>query len=296
MRVHVCGSRGSTAAPGREFVRYGGHTSCVALARDGDPPRLLLDAGTGIRRVTSLLGGRAFEGTILLTHLHWDHLHGLPFFAAADQDEARTHVYLPEQERGADDLLEQAMSPPIFPIDASGLRGTWRFESLREGEHTIEGFTVVAREIPHKGGRTFGYRISDGDTSVAYLPDHHPAAYGPGPTGAGAEHDAARVLADGVDLLIHDAQHTAEEYASQRDFGHTTLEYALGLARTCGVGRLLAFHHDPGRTDDDLDTVAARVAHHDPPVLVAADGQVLDLVPTAAPFTAESQPIEAKHR
>lgn len=160
-------------------------------------------AGTGIRQVTSLLGGKAFEGTILLSHLHWDHLNGLPFFAAGDRDDATVALYVPEQDRSAEDLMAQAMSPPIFPIDPTGLRGTWRLGSLAEGEHTFGGFTVLAREIPHKGGRTFGYRVSDGRTSLAYLPDHHPATLGPGPTGTGSEHDVARRLADGVELLIH---------------------------------------------------------------------------------------------
>jgi len=278
MRVHVCGSRGSTSAPGADFVRYGGHTSCVAIARDGGAPQLVLDAGTGIRQVTPLLGGRAFEGAILLSHLHWDHLHGLPFFAAGDRDDATVTLYVPAQDRSAQDLLAQAMSPPIFPIDASGLRGTWQFESLAEGEHCIAGFTVRAREIPHKGGRTFGYRVSDGAMSLAYLPDHHPATYGTGPTGTGSEHEAACALADGVDLLIHDTQHTAAEFAARSHYGHSTYEYALGLARTCGVGRLLAFHHDPARTDVELDAIARRLADHDPRVLVAADGQVIDLV------------------
>ena len=101
MRINLCGTRGSTPAPGRDFVRYGGHTSCLAITPDGAAaPELLLDAGTGIREVTRLLAGRPFRGTIALTHLHWDHVQGLPFFAGGDRDDARVSLLLPEPEDG----------------------------------------------------------------------------------------------------------------------------------------------------------------------------------------------------
>jgi phosphoribosyl 1,2-cyclic phosphodiesterase len=115
---------------------------------------------------------------------------------------------------------------------------------------------VTAREIPHKGGRAFGYRVDDGRTSVAYLSDHGPGVLGDGPEGFGPYHESALALADGVDLLIHDAQYTAEEYPRRRTFGHSAIDYAVGLARAAGVGRLALFHHDPGRTDDALDAIA----------------------------------------
>ena len=123
MRVHFCGVRGSIPAPGAEFVRYGGNTSCVAVAHDyGAPPTLILDAGTGIRRVTALLAGQPFTGTILLTHLHWDHVQGLPFFRAGDRDDAVVRLLLPDQQDGtsAEEVLGRAMSPPHFPIGPGG--------------------------------------------------------------------------------------------------------------------------------------------------------------------------------
>ncbi|CAN5173642.1 hypothetical protein BH24ACT1_BH24ACT1_12490 [soil metagenome] len=145
----VCGVRGSTPAPGADFIRYGGHTSCLALAHDGGAPSLVLDAGTGIRRVSDLLGGAPFRGTILLGHLHWDHTQGLPFFAAGDRPDGTVDLFLPAQgAAGAQALLERAMSPPHFPIAPSGLRGRWRMAGLEPGDHRIEGFDVLAREIP----------------------------------------------------------------------------------------------------------------------------------------------------
>ena len=260
VRVHLCGVRGSTPAPGAEFLRYGGHTSCVAISHDDGPgPVLILDAGTGLRRVTGLLGDRPFDGTILLTHLHWDHVHGLPFFRGGDRDDARVTLLLPEQDGGesAAAVLARGMSPPHFPIGPGGLRGDWTFGLAAPGQLKAEGFTVTAREIPHKGGRTFGYRVSDGRSVLAYLPDHCPTALGPGPDGWGAYHPAALDLAAGADLLVHDAFLLAPELAAEAAFGHAAAEYAVGLGRRAGTRRVALAHHRPDRTDTELDQLAA---------------------------------------
>jgi ribonuclease BN (tRNA processing enzyme) len=280
VRVHLCGTRGSTPAPGPEFVRFGGHTSCVAIAHDGAEISLLLDAGTGIRRASPLLDGRPFRGSLLLGHLHWDHTQGLPFFRGGDRPDAQVDVYLPEQGADPVAVLARGLSPPHFPIDPGGLRGHWRFHNLPEGNHDIEGFHVLAREIPHKGGRTFGYRISDGAASLAYLSDHHPAALGPGPDGYGPYHAAACELAAGVDLLLHDAQYLASEWPDRHTFGHSTVDYAAGLAEAAGVRRLVLFHHDPARTDDEIVTLTERVQReHAVAVVAARQDAVFDLRP-----------------
>jgi phosphoribosyl 1,2-cyclic phosphodiesterase len=276
VRVHVCGARGSTPAPGFAFARYGGHTSCLAVSAGDGPPTLVLDAGTGIRRVTGLLGGEAFAGSILLGHLHWDHTQGLPFFAGGDRPDARVTLYLPAQGDPVE-VLSRFMAPPHFPIPPTGLRGEWRFEGLEAGDHRIEGFTVLALDIPHKGGRTFGYRVSDGRSSLAYLSDHNPVSLGPGPSGLGPHHEAALRLAEGVDVLVHDAQHTAEELPAKASFGHSAAEYALTLAGAAGARRVLLFHHDPNRTDDEEDALVARFAESPIPVTAAREGEVLDL-------------------
>jgi phosphoribosyl 1,2-cyclic phosphodiesterase len=280
VRLHLCGVRGSTPAPGAEFLRYGGHTSCVALAHDDAArPALLLDAGTGLRRVTSLLGGAAFDGTILLTHLHWDHVHGLPFFTGGDRAGARVTLLLPEQEDGAsaEEALARGMSPPHFPIGPGGLRGDWTFGTVAPGPLKAEGFTIEARAIPHKGGATLGYRVSDGGSVIAYLPDHCPTALGPGPDGWGEYHRAALDLAAGADLLIHDAFLLPDEVAAEASLGHAAADYAIGLGRRAGARRVMLTHHKPGRTDDALDQLAARVAAGPDEVIVAAEGDIVRL-------------------
>jgi len=280
MRLHLCGVRGSTPAPGRDFLRYGGHTSCVALAHDGAAaPSLVLDAGTGLRQVTALLDGRPFTGTILLTHLHWDHVHGLPFFAGGDRDDARVTLLLPAQPDGAsaEAVLARGMSPPHFPIGPGGLRGDWRFAAIGPGPLKAEGFAVEARPIPHKGGATYGYRISDGRSAVAYLPDHCPTVLGPGPEGWGEYHPAALALAADADVLIHDAFLLPGEVAAEAAFGHAAADYAIGLGRRAGARQVLLAHHKPGRTDAELDQLAARVAAGPVPAAVAAEGGILDL-------------------
>jgi ribonuclease BN (tRNA processing enzyme) len=278
LRVHVCGARGSTPASGAAFLRYGGHTPSIALAHDGAPvPTLVLDAGTGITQLGTLLGGAAFSGAIVLTHLHWDHVQGLPFCHAADHPDAVVALRIPAQEDGSEaaSVLSRAMSPPHFPIGPHQLRGDWDFGSLEPAEYELEGFRVLAREVPHKGGRTFGYRVSDDHSTLTYISDHRPTALGPGEDGFGARHPAALELSRGADLLIHDAQLLPEEL-DEADFGHAVADYAVGLAGAVGASSVLLFHHKTDRTDDQLDALAARFAD-DPRVGVAAEGGVFDL-------------------
>jgi phosphoribosyl 1,2-cyclic phosphodiesterase len=268
MRLLLLGVRGSTAAPGAEFVRYGGHTSCVAVYPDGsDVPTLVLDAGTGLRDLTPRLEGRPYRGAILVTHLHWDHVQGLPFFVAGDRDDAQVNLYLPAQNsRSGRDLLAAAMAPPNFPITPEGLQGAWTFTALDAGYHTIGGFRVRATEVRHKGGRTFGYRISDETSSIAYVPDHI-VSHGVS--------DEVRDLIHDVDVLLHDAQFVEKERALADAYAHSTVDDAIGLARECGVRKLVLFHHGPARTDEALDRIGEGL---DPSgsVVVAAQGAVID--------------------
>jgi len=275
VRLTICGVRGSTPAPGADFLRYGGHTSCIAVAHDGERPTLILDSGTGIRQASRLFGGCPFEGSIVLSHLHWDHTQGLPFFTAGDDPDSRADLYIPAQG-DSEAVLERFMSPPHFPIAPAQLRGDWRFLALEPGEHEIEGFSVLALEIPHKGGRTFGYRISDGRASFAYLSDHCPTVIGPGSDGLGERHEAALRLASDCDLLLHDAQYTDEELPARGSFGHASAGYAVGLTTVARAKRLLLFHHDPSRTDAEIDKIVE--GYRDAPVPVDGAAQGMDLI------------------
>jgi phosphoribosyl 1,2-cyclic phosphodiesterase len=269
VRLTFLGVRGSTPAPGPDFVRYGGHTSCVVVAPDAtSAPVLALDAGTGIRSLTPLLEGAAFNGSIMLSHMHWDHVQGIPFFAAGDRDDSRVDVYIPEESgRTGFDLLAQMMSPPAFPITPSGLKGTWSFTALEAGPLTVEGFAVTAFDVAHKGGRSFGYRVQSGDRSFAYVPDHAPAA---GVT------DEAMAAMDGVDVLIEDAQFLAHERPRAVDYGHATIDEAITLAEKVNAKSLVLFHHGPHRTDEALDQIRTEFCSTGF-ATVAHEGMVLDL-------------------
>ena len=277
MRLTFCGVRGSTPAPGADFVHYGGHTSCVAIARDGQAPTLVLDGGTGLRAVSHLCGDEPFRGTILLSHLHWDHTQGLPFFAAGIRDGHRVDLGLPAPDDDPLAVLSRGFSPPHFPIDPTALGRGWTFTRLVEGHSSHAGFRVLVREIPHKGGQTFGFRVEEEGSSLAYLPDHAPLALGSGPAGHGELHEAALELADGVDLLIHDAQFLGREFPQVAFLGHASVEYAIALAESAAVGTLALFHHAPSRTDSEIaglldDLPASKVS-----VVAASEGMALNL-------------------
>jgi phosphoribosyl 1,2-cyclic phosphodiesterase len=274
MRALLLGVRGSTPAPGAEFVRYGGHTSCIAVLPDasddpgGDLPTLVLDAGTGLRTLTPVLGGRPFRGAVLLTHLHWDHVQGLPFFAAGDRPDAEVDLRIPAQDgRSGRDLLATLLSPPAFPITPEGLLGRWSFSALPPGRTRAGGFDVVAAEVAHKGGRTFGYRVEDAGSAFAFLPDHAPAA--------GCS-DEVLALVDGVDVLMHDAQFLEHEREVADAYGHATVQDAVDLATRAGAGLLVLLHHAPARTDAALDAMAASVAAP-MPVVVAREGSLVEV-------------------
>jgi phosphoribosyl 1,2-cyclic phosphodiesterase len=282
VRIWVCGVRGSTPAPGTAFFRYGGHTACLAFAHDGEPPSLIVDAGTGIRRIgdffshDTIFGSAPFSGTILLSHLHFAHTQGLPFFGAGNHPDARVDLFAPP-EGDCEESIARFMSPPFFPIAPSGLRGSWQFNTLEAGELKLDGFSIAVRDLPHSDSRTFGFRISDGGSSVAYLADHAPTRLGPGPDGVGEYHSDAVSLAKGCALLVHDAEYSDAELANRENARHSSSRYAVALAENAAASRVLLTHHHPDRTDDELDAIVDRHRRAPMRVEAAAVGTVLDL-------------------
>lgn len=269
MRITLWGTRGSLAAPGPDTVRYGGNTSCVEV-RGADGALLVLDAGSGIRCLAAALEPGSRRVDILLTHLHMDHIQGLGFFPLLDQPGREVHIWGPSSTTL--DLrarLARYLSPPLFPIRLRDLPCHLTLHDVWPEPFAIGQFEIHAALVCHPGP-TVGYRITNGSVAIAYLPDHEPAL------GAHRFPDAPDWtsgfdLAAGVDLLIHDAQYTAAEYAQRVGWGHSAMPHALRFAAAVGARRLVTFHHDPGHDDATLDRLVDEARR-------SVEGRV-DLVP-----------------
>lgn len=267
------GVRGSTPCHGDEVVRYGGNTSCVSVDIEGAPP-IMFDIGTGARYFGHHWpADRRFDGVCLLSHLHWDHVQGLPFFPPLLRPGNRLTIHAPVLETDDDvgTVVDGMLCPPLFPIGVRDLPGEVEYAVHGDDRFEIGPAVVLARLIPHIGA-TLGYRVSYGDASVAYLSDHQQ----PG-VDTYAATDNARELCDGADVLIHDAQYTRDEFAMKADWGHCTIDYAVWLARECEVGTLALYHHDPLHDDDRLDRLVAEAADgvDDVRVIAAREGLTL---------------------
>lgn len=272
------GVRGSTPCHGPELVKYGGNTSCVSLSIEGHDP-ILFDMGTGLRYFGNLQPvGRPFNGACLLSHLHWDHIQGLPFFTPLLRDGSEVTLYGPVQEGDLNlaEVFADTIRPPVFPVPLELLPGHVAFEEVWQTEFRLGEIEVMARPIPHVGN-TVGYRVSWGGASVAYLSDHQMPSDGSFSATAGALD-----LVRDVDLLIHDAQYTPSEFAEKTNWGHCTIEYAIWLAAHAGARRLALFHHDPSHDDEILDRLADEAiacgADMGVEVFAACEGQMVRLV------------------
>jgi phosphoribosyl 1,2-cyclic phosphodiesterase len=260
VRLRFLGVRGSTPVSGAEFVHVGGHTSCLAVSVAAELPTLVLDAGTGLQNLRAEFGARPFDGAVLLSHLHWDHVQGLPFLPALDRDDAHTLVAQPAQGDPVE-VLGRAMSPPHFPITPDGLRGTWTHVALESGKHQFGAFEVLARDVEHKGGRAFGFRVQARDATFAYVPD-----------ALDANDDAILELAADADVLVRGAPFVSTEAERAAEYGHGTAEAAAAIAARANVRRLVLTHHAPTRTDGEVFAIAARLH-----ATAATEGMVLDI-------------------
>ncbi len=254
MRVRLWGTRGSLAAPGPETVRYGGNTACVEL-RAADGSLLILDAGTGIRRLGGTIGPEVPRVDLLLTHLHMDHIQGLGFFRPLDEPDQEVHIWGPPSTTL--DLrarLGRYLSPPLFPVRLRDLPCRLTLHDVPLEPFEIGPLRIEASLVCHPGA-TVGYRISENGASLAYLPDHEPAL-GVRRFPLAPEWTSGIDLAARADLLIHDAQYTTAEYGTRVGWGHSTIDHALRFAAAAGVRRMVSFHHDPAHSDTMLDRLA----------------------------------------
>lgn len=275
MRITLWGTRGSVAAAGPDTVRYGGDTSCVQVEGPGGEV-VLLDAGSGIRPVSSAVAG-VQRIDILLTHLHMDHIQGLGFFVPLFDPGVEAHIWGPATATaGLVERLSRYLSPPLFPVRLRELPNTV-LHDLGPGTFDLGPFTITADFVCHPG-TTLGYRLASGVSTMAYLPDHEPAL---GVFTFPDEPDwtSGHALMADADLLIHDAQYTEAEYIDRVGWGHSTLDQVTTLATRAGAGTLVTFHHDPAHSDEMLDSLNGEVDEQELPFvfLPGRAGEVIEL-------------------
>ena len=279
MRVTIWGCRGSIPSPGPETVNYGGNTSCIEVALENGAV-FVLDAGTGIRELGNDLQQRGTERIhLLLTHLHLDHLEGLRFFAPLFDERVTIDMWGPRSPvESLRARIRRSFSPPLFPIDLREIPAQLTFHDVPKEPWSLEGAMLTSALVMHPGP-TVAYRIEADGVTVAYVPDHEPAL-----TGNFAERPRDWIpggsVAGGADLLLHDAQYFADEYAERVGWGHSSVEDAVAYARAVGARRLVLFHHDPRHADRLLELLQAQAeeltAERDEPPVLAREGMVLE--------------------
>jgi phosphoribosyl 1,2-cyclic phosphodiesterase len=269
MEVRFWGTRGSIATPGPETVRFGGNTSCVEVVSKAGR-RFILDCGTGARLLGLHLmakGQPRIRATILLSHTHWDHIQGFPFFQPAFHSGDEFLICAPLGVSGSlSQVLAGQMETTYFPVELSELPAKISYRHLAEGVFDFHGVRVSTHLLHHPGA-TLGYRIESDGVAVAYLSDHEPYSdllWRPGAEPGKVEsilHEGDRRHAEfmrNADLVIHDAQYTPEEMPKKKHWGHSSYEYAVELAGAAGVRQLALTHHEPAHNDDLLKEIEQR--------------------------------------
>jgi len=314
VRVKFWGTRGSIPTPGRHTLRYGGNTICVELCTDAGQ-RLILDGGTGLRKLGRALLQEAcpLDIHILISHTHWDHTQGMPFFAPMTSPENRITIYATSgTDRHIEEIFAQQMDYANFPVSLEERQGQVVFREIGEEEFTIGDIRVQSCFVNHTI-LTLGYRIYCGSVCIVYVTDHEPFAPSLYRSDV-ADPDLDDIVHAGdrkhvefltaADLVIHDAQFTAEELVHRRDWGHSSLEYAVEVCIAARAKQLAFIHHDPDRSDEELDRLEAagqayaRQLGSDLRVFAAAEGMEIELSETGEgpvpPGAAQVVGLEAK--
>lgn len=285
MNVTIWGTRGSLASAGPETVRYGGNTSCVEV-RNNNGALVVLDAGTGIRRLGTSIGLDTTRVDVLLTHLHMDHIQGLGFFKCLYRPDLDVHLWGPASATlSLRARLSRYLSPPLFPVRLRDLPCRLTFHDVPHAPVDIPGFDVDAAPVCHPGP-TLGYRVHADSATLTYLPDHEPMLCANG-FAAGPRTTSGYDLAADVDLLIHDAQYTNHEYTSRVGWGHSAIEHAYAFADTVNARHFVPFHHDPTHDDTTLDliygTTPSAAQNSGRNVTPATEGLTIDVTPKPTP-------------
>jgi CheY-like chemotaxis protein/phosphoribosyl 1,2-cyclic phosphodiesterase len=303
MRIRFWGTRGSLAKPGPDTVRYGGNTSCVEV-RAADGTLIVLDCGTGAHDLGQALiapGERPRRGHLLISHTHWDHIQGFPFFGPLFTEDTEWDVYAPRGlSRSLEATLAGQMQYAYFPITLDQMAATIRYHDIEEGAFEAGGVRVIARYMNHPAV-TLGYRLEADGVALVYATDHEPHSRH---QAAGHHEDQRHIdFLQGADLVIHDAQYTEAEYPAKMTWGHCPATQAVDFAVAARARWLALFHHDPARDDDAVDRLVevcrarARAARNSLDVFAAAEGQVVELEPaedgTAAAPAAARGPARA---
>ncbi len=287
--ITIWGARGSIPTPGALTTRYGGNTPCVAVEHGGDAgDRLvILDAGTGIRLLGQDLverGNGPLRVDLLLSHTHWDHIQGIPFFAPFFNDGNEVRVWGSKQgDVDLDVILRQQMHPVVFPVPLDRVAAELFVEHVEPGGFEIDGFRVEAMRLRHPGN-TLGYRLTpvEGGASMAYVTDNELGSGGEYEVGPGWRSELVEFL-EGVEVLIHDAMYTPDDLEQHRGWGHSSYSEAVALAGDAGVGQLVLFHHRPEHDDAAMDNVVeaaqaeAEESGHTFGVIAATEGMQLTL-------------------
>ena len=261
MHVRFWGVRGSVAYATPESIGHGCNTPCVEVLDERTSRRLILDAGSGIVGLNAALSGVS-EVSIVLTHFHWDHLQGLPFFAPLYRSGSHVTIWTPELGHTPANV-EKIFGPPFFPVTVDRLASRPYVRGVAEGRTTIDGFRITAQRLNHPGG-SFAYRIAGSVGDLVYATDHE--------FGDADIDDALRRFASGAHHVILDSHLSPDEVESHRGRGHSDWQQCARFARACDAGALWLFHHKPGRSDDDIAGFEAEARKLFPQVNAAKEG------------------------